>query len=146
MCFILGVCAALDIRYRRIPNRVVVVFAIIGVAAGAITGHLVEDWLLHLSSTMTFLALGYTLFRLGAIGGGDLKTSLLIGLVSPGLELASWGEPILEAFIISAAELAVMLLLGYIVWRRSPSKEHRHVALVPLLFAAYLIVQVVALI
>lgn len=143
ICVILGVCTVLDLRERRIPNRIIVVFAITGALLVVVTGHLAQDWILHLSSTATFLTLGYILFKMGAIGGGDLKTSLLIGLVSPGLELVGWADPVLEGFMISAIELAIMLLLGYLAGR---IRDHSHarIPLIPLIFVAYLAVQIMS--
>lgn len=145
MTGILVVSSFFDLRHRRVSNQVLLVLGIGGLAMVSSTGHLFEEWVLHVTAIVTFLVLGYTLFRLGAVGGADFKTSLIIGVVSPGVELGSWTDSVFEAVITSTVELAIMLLLGYLYWRMMKKIDSQSIPLIPGLLIAYLLVQILAL-
>ena len=144
MTVALLVFSLLDLRDGVVPNRILLAFGAVGVAVAALSGHISRDWILHLVAVTTFLLLGYTLFRQGAIGGADFKAAIILGAVSPGLEMGSWADPVFEAFISSATELALMLLFGYVLWRVFRQRQLGTTPLIPGLLAAYLIIQVLA--
>jgi hypothetical protein len=146
MTLTLLVFSLFDLRDRAVPNRILLTFGAVGVGAAALTGHISRDWILHLVAVTTFLLLGYALFRQGAIGGADFKAIIIVGAVSPGLELGSWTDPVFEAFISSASELALMLLFGYVLWRTFRKKQPRTTPLIPGLLVAYLVIQVLAMV
>lgn len=146
MAGILVLCSYYDLRDGRVSNQVLLLLGIVGLAMVSITGQLFAEWILHATATVTFLVLGYALFRQGAIGGADLKTSLIIGIVSPGVQLGTWTDPVFEAFIASTVQLAVMLFLGYLYWKIPGRPESQPVPLIPSLLFAYLLVQVLALV
>ncbi|MHA1934545.1 MAG: hypothetical protein ACW97A_04640, partial [Candidatus Thorarchaeota archaeon] len=102
------------------------------------------------ASLVFALVIGYLLFRIGAIGGADVKTLVTISLVSPGVSFSSWVDPVLEGVIVSGLEMVIMLLLGqFWAYRMITSKEggkHQTPALIPFLFVGFLLVQLLALI
>jgi hypothetical protein len=80
---------------------------------------------------------------MGSIGGADVKILFTVALLSPGFELGDWSQPLLEVIIGLGGEMIVMLLGGYLYWRRQ-SKEGSP-PLIPMLLLGYLIVQLFGL-
>lgn len=134
-----------DLRERIVPNRVMLIFGLGGIAIGILTGHIINEWMLHLFALATLL-LAYVLYRNGILGGADVKAILLISIVSPGLEFTVWEWPYFEAFVSGTLQILIMLILG-IIWSKFKNKEDKNKpALIPLLLVGYLLVQLLALI
>ena len=108
-------------------------------------GHIVDYALLHLTAVLVALILGYTLFRIGALGGADVKVLFSIAIISPGIEFASWGNPILEGIVAVGLQLMIILVIGYLIAQRK-TDETEVIPLIPILFGAYLVLQLLALI
>ena len=148
LTFFTGLCiliiyAAFDVRTRRVPNEIIVLCSVVGAIVGILTGSMIGNWILHASAIPSFAILGYLLFRLESIGGGDAKAGISLGIVSPGLVLGSWTIPVFEGVLVSCLELCIMLALGY-AYSRSKSGESI-TPLIPGLLVGYLLVQLLAL-
>ncbi|MFX1367026.1 MAG: prepilin peptidase [Promethearchaeota archaeon] len=141
--------AYLDIRDRRVPNNLMYVSAFFGFFVITVTGHLLENLLLHISALGFMVLVSFLLFRIGSIGGADFKALLVIAMTSPGILFASWSDPVFEGIIAGGLEVAIMLLLGLLYSRISKpenrSDRKKEVPLLPLLLIAYLAVQLLAL-
>jgi Flp pilus assembly protein protease CpaA len=143
MLVLLVVYSYFDLKERRVSNRVQIAGLVLGVSVTVLSTHLIEYLALHAASLVFMAVVSYTLFRLGAIGGADAKTLLTIALVSPGVELSVWSDPLLEGFVCSGIEAFFMLLLGYLYQNYGRSFEGASkTPLIPCLFIGYLIVQV----
>jgi len=136
--------AILDIRTRKVPNQVLLMGGIVGLAIVLRFGHIVDFALLHLTAVLVALILGYTLFRIGAFGGADVKVLFTIAIISPGIEFASWENPILEGIVAVGLQLVITLLCGYLISRRK-TDGMEVTPLIPILFGAYLVLQLLAL-
>jgi Flp pilus assembly protein protease CpaA len=92
----------------------------------------------------------FLLFRIGAIGGADVKALLIVAILSPGIQLAMWDSPILEALVGGGMELFIMLSLGYAYTKRPSSLRSnsdarvRTVPLIPLLLLGYILIQILS--
>jgi Flp pilus assembly protein protease CpaA len=135
----------LDIRYRRIANHIVLIGGTIGFAVTVFTGHLVQSPLLHLAAFLFVIVICYVLFRIGAIGGADLKILAIVSIISPGIELALWVDPVIEVIIGSGLMILTMLIFGYVYSSRSMKTSERSTPLVPFLSVAYVLIQLLAL-
>ena len=142
---ILSIFSILDIRDRMVANHLVLIGGTIGFAITALTGHLVENSLLHVAAFLFVIILAYALFRIGAIGGADLKTLVIVSIISPGIELALWSDPALEAIIGSGLTMLIMLILGYVYSNWSMKTSERGTPLIPFLSVAYVLIQLLAL-
>jgi hypothetical protein len=140
---LLVVYSILDIRDRKVKNEIVVMGGAVGCLILVLTEHFVYNVVLHLSALLLVVPLSYILFRIGSIGGADTKVLFTIALLSPGIELGAWSQPVLEAIIGLGGELFVMLLGGYLYWRFK-SRELTP-PMIPILLMGYLIVQLFAL-
>lgn len=135
-----------DVRKRKVSNGLLSAGGLVGCVVSILTGQLFSLPFLYLSTLSFVLALSYVLFRLGALGGADVKALIVVTLTSPGVVYAHWENQIYEGIMIGAIEILVMLFVGYLYWqirRRSgrTSSEDRTVPLIPLLLVGYLIVQ-----
>ena len=136
----------LDIRERKVSNGLLAAGGLVGCVVSILTGQLFSIPFLYLSALSFVLALSYVLFRLGALGGADVKALIVVALTSPGVIYAHWENQIYEGVIIGAIEILVVVFLGHLYWqihRRSDiaSSEERTVPLIPLLLVGYIIVQ-----
>jgi prepilin peptidase CpaA len=97
----LAVAAAIDIRSRRIPNALTAMIALLGFAQSFTAGHTVSPWQ-SILGLLSGAALLWTLFALGAIGGGDLKLLAAAGAwLGPKLVFQVFlAEAILGMFIV----------------------------------------------
>ena len=146
MSTLLTIYSIFDFRDRLVPNQTIFAGAIIGFVVVLISGHLIQHLALHLTAAAIMIILGYTLFRIGSFGGADFKVTLIVAIVSPGLEFTSWSNPILEGILIAGLQLIVMLAGGYVYSKRRVYKENmKTIPLIPLLFGAYLILQLLAI-
>ena len=136
--------AVLDIRTRKVPNQALLIGGITGLAVVLRFSHIVDYAILHLTAALVALILGYTLFRIGSLGGADVKTLFTIAIISPGIEFATWGNPILEGIVAVGLQLVITLAVGYLISLRK-TDETEVIPLIPILFGAYLVLQLLAL-
>jgi len=136
--------AVLDIRTRKVPNQALLIGGITGLAVVLRFSHIVDYAILHLTAALVALILGYTLFRIGAFGGADVKVLFTIALISPGIEFASWGNPILEGIMAVGLQLVITLAIGYLC-SLIKTDESEVIPLIPILLGAYLVLQLLAL-
>ncbi len=135
-----------DVRERKVSNGLLSAGGLVGCVVSILTGHLFILPFLYLSTLSFVLALSYVLFRLGALGGADVKALIVVTLTSPGVVYAHWENQIYEGVMIGAIEILVMLFAGYLysqIRRRSDrtSSEERAAPLIPLLLVGYMVVQ-----
>ena len=143
---LLLVFSFLDVRERKVSNGLLSAGGLVGCVVSILTGHLFSRPFLYLSALSFVLALSYVLFRLGALGGADVKALVVVALTSPGVVYAHWENQIYEGVMIGAIEILVMVFVGYLYWqilRRSgrTTSEERVVPLIPLLLVGYVVVQ-----
>lgn len=108
--------AYMDLRYRRVPNRLILCTAAGGMVLSAAGGRSA------LLAGFTGMALGFLLlfpaFLLHMVGGGDVKSLAVIGLVAgPGL---LWSSFIRGA---AAAGLVALVILGVRRWRSGRNRD-----------------------
>ena len=137
-----------DIKERKVSNGVLLVGGLVGCVVSILTGQIFSRFVLYISALTFVLALSYLLFRLGALGGADVKALLVVTITSPGLVYGHWENQIYEGVMISAVEVLVMIFLGYSYWlihRHSSrtSSGKRTVPLLPLLLVGYIVVQMI---
>ncbi|MFX1263245.1 MAG: prepilin peptidase [Promethearchaeota archaeon] len=137
--------AILDTRDRRIANHFVLIGGASGLIITILTGHLGQNPILHLAAFLFVSVLSCALFQMGAIGGADLKTLVILSISSPGIELALWGDPVLEAIIGGGLTMLIMLIAGYVYSNWSMGTSERGTPLIPFLSAAYVLIQLLAL-
>ncbi|NHI83552.1 MAG: hypothetical protein EAX81_04550 [Candidatus Thorarchaeota archaeon] len=146
MSILLVIYGTLDVKHREVSNK----YMFTGIVASMIiviaTGRLFEQPLLHITAILVMILLSFALYRLGAIGGADIKSLLIIGVLSPGIEFAVWEDTILEGILVSGLEIILMLTLGILYWQLQGSNrpEKNVVPLIPFLLLAYLGVQLIA--
>ena len=140
---LLVIYSILDIRDRKVKNEIVLIGGVVGYLILVLTEHFVHNTVLHLSALLLVVSISYILFRIGSIGGADAKVLFTIALLSPGIELGAWSQPVLEAIIGLGGELIVMLLGAYLYWRYKTGE--RSPPIIPILLIGYLIVQPFAL-
>jgi leader peptidase (prepilin peptidase) / N-methyltransferase len=123
ICYIfLFACSYFDIRYRRIPNRLIICAACAGAVVSGI-GFIVRFVLA--------MAISYTISHLRVIGGGDLKMfSVIMGLTGIWgfMVIALLGSVIcvcIRTLLILIKKnsrkdtfpMAPYVLMGYVCWR-----------------------------
>jgi prepilin peptidase CpaA len=104
-----GLC---DLLSYTIPNRLSAALALLflGFAAAAPLGFGALGW--HLAAGAAGLALGFCLFALGWIGGGDAKLFAAVAL---------WlGFADLAAYAVAASLFGGLLTLGLLLLRQAP--------------------------
>ena len=84
---LLVIYSIIDIRERRVPNEYIVAGGIVGCIALLLTSHFLSNLILHLTALLVVFLMGYALFRMHSIGGADVKSLLLVALISPGIAL-----------------------------------------------------------
>ena len=147
--FLLCIYSWLDLKDRRVANRVVLIGGIVGFGLVAVTGHIIERSVLHITAVIFVFVLSYTMFRLKALGGADVKSLVTVAIISPGIEFTTWDNPVFEAVIGAGMGFFFMLLLGFVYWKfttKPDSEAHRGTPLIPMLLIAYLFVQLLAFI
>ncbi|NHI90558.1 MAG: hypothetical protein EAX87_13640 [Candidatus Thorarchaeota archaeon] len=142
---LLVVYSILDLRYRTVKNELVLAGVIIGGTISVFTSHFVTSIVLHATALLLTIPLVYILFRLGSIGGADAKVLFIVSLFSPGIELANWNQPVLEAILGLGGELFIMLLGGYLYWRVKRNDKEITPPLLPFLLLGYLVIQIFSL-
>lgn len=139
----------MDLKDRRVANRIVLIGGIVGFGLVMVTGHIIERSILHLTAVTFMFLISYLMFRLNALGGADVKSLITVAIISPGIEFATWDNPVFEAVIGAGMGLFLMLLLGFVYWKstsKPDSDVRRATPLIPMLLIAYLFVQLLALI
>jgi Flp pilus assembly protein protease CpaA len=142
---LLVIYSILDIRQRRVPNECIVLGGVVGCVVVVLTGHLLSSLLLHVTAFVIVSVMAYALYRMRSIGGADVKSLLLVALISPGIELTAWNLPFLETVAGMGGEFFVMLMGGYLYWRIRINDENSTPPLIPFLLLGYLAVQLIAL-
>jgi prepilin peptidase CpaA len=118
-CVALLILAAWDIRYRRLPNGLVVVVGGLYILDALTAGDPAAFMLNHLLTALATFAIGFGLFALGLLGGGDVKLAAALFLWT-GTPLA-W--PVL--LLISAIGLPIAMFSLFAAWI---VKRRRHCA------------------
>lgn len=137
-----------DFKNREVENVIIGGGAIIGGVITLLSGHLFHYFWQHIIAVPTTFMLAIVLFKLGAIGGADFKTLLIISFVSPGIEFYDSPNPVFECGISVLIQILVMLTLGQIwhILNRTQEQECKAMApLLPFLLVAYLGIQAVPL-
>lgn len=144
-----AVNSSCDLKTRKIPNRLILAEGVISLVIVFWSGKILSQPILHLLSMFIALTLGYVLFRTGSLGGGDVKTLLVISLISPGLAFNTTLPITIEAHLGVDIPLIVALLLGHLYIRyytkRVEEKTKLPPPLVPYLFGGYILVQLFGL-
>lgn len=105
---VLAVLAGIDLRSRRLPNRIVLpALAVVLAWQIGFAPERAGEWLLCAVGAAVFLLLP-SLVRPGAIGMGDVKLAALLG--------AALGADVATALLIGMLALAPLALL--VLWRR----------------------------
>jgi prepilin peptidase CpaA len=111
--FCMAYAAISDMLSMTIANRVSVLLVLAFVVLAPMTGMDWQTFGLHLAAGFAVLAVTFTLFALGGMGGGDAKllaaTAVWMGL----------GMPLMEYLVYSAA-LGGLLTLLILMYRGSP--------------------------
>lgn len=144
---ILSVNSYLDIKTRRIPNRLIWLEGTLSVLFVLISGRVVTQPFLHVYSFTFSLAMGYLLFKVGSMGGGDVKTLVVISIASPGVEFVELMSGTLEAIIAVGCILFVTLLFGHLhvilyKERLQETRSRMSPPLIPYLLMGYILIQV----
>jgi hypothetical protein len=141
---LLVIFSILDVRNRIVRNELILGGLIVGCVILLMTGHFILFPLLHMTALILVIPIAYILFRLGSIGGADVKVLFTIAILSPGIEFGDWSQPILEAIFGLGGEMIIMILGGYLFWRKTNKEDTP--PLIPMLLIGYLFVQLIALI
>jgi leader peptidase (prepilin peptidase)/N-methyltransferase len=123
LCAVLVVLAAFDLDQRRIPNRIVIpTTGLILIAQLALYPGEALEWIGAGTGAGLLLFLP-TLLKADAIGYGDIKLAILLGV---GL-----GGEVLSALLYGS--LATVPLAAWMLWRRGASARHETIPLAPFL-------------
>jgi len=117
----------IDLREKRLPNRIVLPGLVVGIAAAA--GSWLTSGVPPLVPVVAGVAFGGGLFLIALAGGmgmGDVKLAALIGLASPTTPLAI-GSPIVAFLTGGLVSVAVLLARG----------PRQHIAFGPFLILGY---------
>jgi prepilin peptidase CpaA len=104
-CMTLVMLAGFDLRMRRLPNAAVAVFAALYFVNAAMAGFGSASWDIHVAAGAAALAVAALMFRLGWLGGGDVKLAAAVFLWA-GAD--SW--PVLVIVSLSGLLLALAVL------------------------------------
>jgi Flp pilus assembly protein protease CpaA len=138
----LAIAGLFDWRDRCVPNRVMLGLGTSGVIIGLVTWHLVDQWIVHVSALVN-ITLPLVLYRIKALGGADVKAFILVAIISPGLEFATWENLFFEAFFIVSLQGLVMIVLG-LIWSKMKKEDTRTAPLISFLLIGYVLVQSLA--
>lgn len=141
----LTIYSILDLRERRVSNKAIIAGLIVGLVLDTASGHIISAFPLHLIALSFATIMILILFRLGAIGGADAKSIVIVSLVSPGIEFSTMDNQILEGIIGCAMMLFIMFLFGYIYQLAKKDSHSRTTPLIPFLLMGYLAIQLLAL-
>lgn len=123
-----------DIRYRRVPNRLVAAGMACGLACAACAGW--KAVLSGLGGLLLGLCILYPAFALHCVGGGDVKCLAVVGaFTGPRLLWVSF----LCGALAGGAAAIVLLLARFFLRRRSVKAEGRAKAGRTLPYAAFMV-------
>lgn len=112
---LLAIAGISDLITMRIPNWLALSVAALFLMLAFLAGMPVAQIGLHAVAALAVLAIGFALFALGWIGGGDAKLMAATAL---------WfGYPLLLNYLLWAAVFGGILTLIIIIWRRTPMPE-----------------------
>jgi prepilin peptidase CpaA len=104
--------AVTDLFTLTVPNRIVVALALLFFLAAPLAGLGLADMGVHAGLALAALALGFTLFSLGLVGGGDAKLFAASCL---------WlGPQAIVPYALYAALIGGVLGLLLLFWRAQP--------------------------
>jgi prepilin peptidase CpaA len=111
--------SATDLKMRIIPDEVVLLIALSGVAL-CLAAHPAQVWLSLLAAAAVFLGAAF-LCRSGMIGGGDVKLLAAVTLLFPPHETGTLLlEIALAGGVLSCAYLGASFMLKAVPLRRAP--------------------------
>ena len=106
---VMAFAAFSDLFTMTIPNRVSLLLVAAFVALALLTGMPLKTLGLHIAAGLVVLAVTFTMFALGWIGGGDAKLAAAIGI---------WcGFGVLLEYLLLASVLGGFLTLAILSWR-----------------------------
>ena len=106
-----GVAALCDVRTRRIPNHLVLAGLLLGLVNAGLQG----IWFDSLCGGGLALALGFVPFALRALGAGDVKATIVVGLfVGP--------IGVLQVVLLTALSSGIYAGIWWSIQRYIPSK------------------------
>lgn len=106
---VMAFAAFSDLFTMTIPNRVSLLLIAAFVALAILTGMPLKTFGLHLAAGLVVLAITFTMFAFGWIGGGDAKLAAATGI---------WcGFGVLLEYLLIASVLGGLLTLGILYWR-----------------------------
>jgi prepilin peptidase CpaA len=107
----MAAAAASDLLTMRVPNVLVIALAVAFFLAAPMAGLGWAALGLHLGVATVALAIGFGLYAMGWIGGGDAKLFAATCL---------WLGPIVPIYAVYAAVIGGALTLALLYWRRMP--------------------------
>lgn len=106
---VMAFAAFSDLFTMTIPNRVSLLLIAAFVALAILTGMPLKTFGLHLAAGLVVLAITFTMFAFGWIGGGDAKLAAATGI---------WcGFGVLLEYLLIASVLGGLLTLAILYWR-----------------------------
>ncbi len=141
---ILIVFSVIDVETRKVPNKYMIAGMIITGVTTVLTGHLFSEIMLHLIAFIVTGIFVVILFRIGALGGADAKSMILITLGSPGIEFVSLADPIYEA-ILGTIGILLIMLVGAIAYSKKADDISKGTPLLPFMLIAYLLLQAISI-
>ncbi len=135
--------SVLDLKGRRVSNRYSALYVVAGVVITGLTGHLSDELVLHLMGLVVILSLSLGLYRIGSLGGGDVKTFIIVAICSPGLEFVGLEDVVIES-LIGTGGLVILTLffsLMYVRYLKPKSDSGRTTPLILFILLAYLVIQ-----
>lgn len=107
----MALAGASDLFTMRVPNTLVIAMAVVFFLAAPLAGLGWYDLGSHAAIASIALAIGFTLFAMGWIGGGDAKLFAATCL---------WLGPDVLSYVIYAALIGGVLTLALLYWRAIP--------------------------
>ncbi|UCE11651.1 MAG: prepilin peptidase [Candidatus Thorarchaeota archaeon] len=137
-----------DVRNRSVPNMVSYVGIVLVMGLVLVDGQLLSEIELHVTAILFSLVLSYVLYRMGAVGGADVKALVALAIVSPGAAFVVWENPFLEAVINMGIVTGLMLLFGFLYWRLAIDSDNWNTKppLIPFLLLSFIIIQCIFLV
>ncbi|MCF2135703.1 MAG: prepilin peptidase [Candidatus Thorarchaeota archaeon] len=135
----------LDLRYRRVSNRYTMASIVVGCMLITLTGQIFIELWIHLFAIVLMLWFVLVLYRIGSLGGADVKILLFVSITSPGLVFVVWDDFIIEGLVGTGMMVVLILILASTYSRTKRSTQHDRTPLVPFMLIAYLCIQMLSL-
>jgi prepilin peptidase CpaA len=113
IAFVLTVAAG-DLMWQRIPRQLTAAAFVIGILYHSFFGGFVSSFIAAIAG----FGIGVIFFRMGAIGGGDVKLLAALGSL---LGLHHWGRAVFVAVIVAA-----MIGMAVALWQRALMRTLRN--------------------